>query len=245
MKLVVLSSRSTGGSTIPAMQPAEMRKQSDCSPKAGRGPAAEMTPAASAGPTMRTILAATWEMDSAGTSWPGWHDHRHGGQLGRASEGVADGDQHRQERDLPGAIGKGQQGDEPGPGQIGAEEDAAAIQAVGKQPGDGREHDARQELEDEDQTQQFRGAGQAIDEQRHRHERDRFAELGTELRQPEPPEGRNGEHVAKPAATSAVRGVLLDQAHCGCTGANGVGCDDISLPNDAEEGQLPASGDCR
>ena len=76
-------------------------------PNAGRGPAAAMTPAARAGPTMRTMLAATWEMDSAGTSWPGDTTMARG-QLGRASEGVADGDQHRQERDLPGAVGEGQ-----------------------------------------------------------------------------------------------------------------------------------------
>ena len=188
------------------MKPAERRKQRDWSPKAGRGPVTAMTPAARAGPTTRTTLAALGDGERR-HELARRHDHRDGRQLGRASEGVADGDEHCQERDLPGPIGKGQQRDEPGPGEIGAEEDAPAIQAVGKHAGDRREYDAREKLEDEDQAEQFRGAGQTIDEQRHRHEGDRLAELGAELRQPEPPERRDGEHVAKPAATSRVSAV--------------------------------------
>ena len=127
-------------------------------------------------------------------------DHRHGGQLGWASEGIANGDQHCQERDLPGALGKGQQRDKSGPSEIGAKDDAAAIQTVGKDAGNRRQHHAREQLQDEDEAEQFRGAGQPVDEQRHRHEGDDFAQLGTELRQPEPPERRDGKHVSEPTA---------------------------------------------
>ena len=146
---------------------------------------------------MRTMLAATWRHGQRRTSWPAgrpWH----GGQLGWASEGIANGDQHRQERDLPGAVGQWQQHDEPRSGQIGTEDDAATIQVIGKDAGDGRQCYTRQKLQDEDEAEQFRGASQPVDEQRHGREGDGFAELGTELRQPEPPELGDGEHVSEP-----------------------------------------------
>src|SRR5918998_1308043 len=68
---------------------------------------------------------------------------------------VADGNQHRQERDLPGGVCKGQQGDEPGPGKIGAQNYAAAIQPVGEHSSDRRKHDAWEKLQNEDQAQQL------------------------------------------------------------------------------------------
>ena len=132
------------------------------------------------------------------------------------SRGVANGDEHRHDRNLPGAMGNGRSS---GPGRDLRKDDAAAIQAVGKHTGDRREHDAREKLQDEDQAEQFRGAGQTVDEQRHRHEGNGLAKLRTELRQPEPSERRDGGRVAKPGRGCFHAAFLAN----GCRGGRALG----------------------